>query len=884
MSRLLPQDRGKGKEPVRDIIFQVPRSPEPLKASNGVQLGPLRRELSDESMSSDQLQSTAILPALSYSKPTHKKQVSSLALEVGTEYKPPAREKYLAVPGSGGSNRVRGQYLSLEDAIADDSQPDFRPERLYAHGGNNSSSTLNDPTPDRSSKLSPDSNGGRYPPGYSPYPATPDYELKTGETDFLKTPSPSLFPYGLPKPPKRHPFSQWFEAPKWKTLAIHTMLCLATYPFLLIFVVIAKDKTLFWTRVAVGIGCGIAGLSLGISLVRLARSHLEAAAWATVIHQSKYHDHPGVMLKDIAPLAEDPVSAYNGLELLWNRHMYPGTARKNRMHYDSRFWSIHIIFFLILVAISGLLPFIFARLVDIQTEVHSQRENYHEIAMKGDISDADLEGASNLGVAFNDTRITWTLAPYSNHGGLPPVVDFQWDASGNGSQVDTVYFSETTKSQLQPSGSGFGTFQTDAPPSLENNSSDTLSTLRAGFSPGNIVRQPRWGIRIKCEKIPDAQNNILPISTNLSLTYVFIPKDTIGTLLDYFGKPFPTNLKPATLLAGDQAWPANVNQSATYRAAAFWNNGVNHNYFSTPLYNMGDDDTGFVSLELVLIRLNSTFAAQGEFPVQGQTLPDINGTTTYIGYDAAVCIEMFEPWIVEVYNNTAGNPTTLKIVEKRNIVMDYNTGNTVEKRQGGEISNPNVRRELTSKRIKPVYLAAHQNSVNQMVKDNGRDSFYVPSTLGISYTTGNGPYGYTSLSTSLYAKAKAVADANNMLPYFAGTGDLVARAYPDRVVAFASIQPVYMVVTLIALLILGTVAALSVPRLPMNAPRRGFELYSWVAAFYADELVGCGKGEPAMPGEQVQAGLGQVGLPIGRRMEIEEIQQHIGDVRFRYVS
>ncbi|KAJ3571183.1 hypothetical protein NP233_g3915 [Leucocoprinus birnbaumii] len=820
MSRLSSPSQGKGKEPVRDIIFQVSRSPDANHDLNDIDLEPMRREPSANSIASDHFQSIAALPTLSYSRPTHKRQPSSLALNIGTEYRPPASRG----SDSGGNTRVRGHYVSLDDAIADDSQPDFNPERLYAREANNSSSTtLNDPTsPYRNSKLSPDSNGGRYPSGYGTYPPTPDYGLKSGETDFLKTPSPSLFPHGLPKPPKQHPFSQWFEAPKWKTLALHTVLCLATYPFLLIFVVIAKDRTLFWARVAVGVGCGIAGVSLGMSLIRLARSHLEAAAWATVIHQSKYQDHPGVKLKDIAPLAEDPVSAYNGLGLLWNRHTYPGTARKNRMHYDPRFWSIHILLFLILVAVAGLLPFIFGRLVDIETVVNSQRENYYDIAMKGAISDADLAGAHNLTAAFDS----------------------------------------------------------DATPSLENNSSETVNTLQAGFSPGNIVRQPRWGIRIKCEKIPDAQNNILPISTNLSMTYVFIPKETIGTLLNYFGKPFPTNYPPPALLTGDQPWPSNVNQSDILRAAAFWNNGVNHNYFSNPLYNMGTDGTGFVSMEVVLIRLNTTFAAQGQFPVLGQPIPDINGTATYIGYDAAVCIEVFEPWIVEVYNNTAGAPTTLRIVEKNNVVQDSNTGGIKEKRMGSAINSANVTQALSSKGLQDVYLVAHQNSINQMLKDNGRDSFYVPSTLAISYTSGSGPYGYTSLSAPLFAQAKALADANNILPYFAGTGDLLARVYPDRVVAYASILPLYMIITLVALFFLGLIAALCVPRLPMNVPRRGFELYSWVAAFYADELVGTGKGG-ALPG---QSGPGQAGLPIGRRMELEDIEQHIGDVRFRYVS
>lgn len=143
----------------------------------------------------------------------------------------------------------------------------------------------------------------------------------------------------------------------------------------------------------------------------------------------------------------------------------------------------------------------------------------------------------------------------------------------------------------------------------------------------------------------------------------------------------------------------------------------------------GEDDTGFVSLELVLIRLNNTFATAGEFPIFGDMIPDINGTETRIGYDAAVCIEVFEPWVVEVYNSTVGNPTSLRIVEKGSTMRDFNTGHRKERMSGKGIIDPSVRRVLTSKRIKGVYEVAHQNSINQLVKDNGRDSFYVPSTI-----------------------------------------------------------------------------------------------------------------------------------------------------------
>ncbi|KAF9448060.1 hypothetical protein P691DRAFT_730398 [Macrolepiota fuliginosa MF-IS2] len=759
--------------------------------------------------------------------------------EIGTELNPIQHDRTPVAP-------IRGpHYVSLAEDVADDSQSDFDP--YTTRGGGTSDSV-------------------------------------TGtETNFLKTPSPSLFPNGLPKPRKQHPFSRHYEVPQWKLLTVHVLLCLLAYPFLLLFVRVARGRTLFQTRVAVGAGCGVVGFLLGLSLIGLARRHLEATAWASVIHQSRYRNHPGMRLKDIAPHAEDPVSAWSGFWLLWNRQTYPGTARNSRSRYDARPWSIHIIFFLALLGVSRLLSFIFGRIVIIETQVKNQWEDYYETAIKGDIAAADVARAQNI-TAFNDFRLTWSLTPYSSHGALPPAVDLQWTNPSNASQIDTVYFSETTNSQLQPNGSGFGTFETSTlAPSLDTPNSETPVNVRqAGVSPGDIVRQPRWGIRIRCANLPDAGNNILPTSKNLSMTYVFIPKDTVGTLLDYYQKPFPDDIPPAALVSGDQDWPSNVDQNKTLYAPNFYNNGVNHAYWSQPLYNMGADDTGFVSLEVILIRLNSTFAAQGSFPIRGDPIPDANGTATYIGYDAAVCVEVFEPWIVEVYNSTVGTPTTPRIVEKGNAVGDFKAGGVKEKRMGNQLmTNDNgtdvdgVRKTLLSKRIQDVYVVAHQNSVNQILKDNGRDSYYVPSTIAISYTTGQGAYGYTSLSASLFEKARGLADANNMLSYFAGSGSILARAYPDRLLADAYIVREQMIITLVVIFVLGLVAALFVPRLPLGIPRRGFELYSWVAAFYADELVGSGAG--------LEEGPGPIGLPIERRMQIEEIEQRVGDVRFRYV-
>jgi hypothetical protein len=66
--------------------------------------------------------------------------------------------------------------------------------------------------------------------------------------------------------------------PQWRKLAIHTGLCALAYPFLLIFVILSGGHNLFWSRLFVGAGCGILGVTLGVNLVHLARGIFEAAS------------------------------------------------------------------------------------------------------------------------------------------------------------------------------------------------------------------------------------------------------------------------------------------------------------------------------------------------------------------------------------------------------------------------------------------------------------------------------------------------------------------------------------------------------------------------------------------------------------------------------
>ncbi|KAK0431271.1 hypothetical protein EV421DRAFT_176120 [Armillaria borealis] len=129
----------------------------------------------------------------------------------------------------------------------------------------------------------------------------------------------------------------------------------------------------------------------------------------------------------------------------------------------------------------------------------------------------------------------------------------------------------------------------------------------------------------------------------------------------------------------------------------------------------------------------------------------------------------------------------------------------------------------------------------------------------------HGPYGYTELSSELFAQARARADATDVLPYFAGSADTLARQYSDLVLTSAKIHTLYMVSLLITVLCVGVIAGFFVPTLPFHVPRRGFDIYSLLAAFRTNELI-----------------IGTDTKSIRKGMETKEMAKLMGDSRISY--
>ncbi|KDQ65143.1 hypothetical protein JAAARDRAFT_168055 [Jaapia argillacea MUCL 33604] len=658
-------------------------------------------------------------------------------------------------------------------------------------------------------------------------------------------------------PPPKQTRMGAFEEPDRKLVILHAILCLAAYGVLHLVARIAQNRSLFWARVLVGAGCGGVGLVLSFNLLLLTQKMIEAAAWATIIHHSEEGGTGGLRIKDLEVMSRSSTSAWVAISVIWNRIRYLGIKRNVRRSYDDRPWILVVLFFLITMIFGGMLPFIFARIVNITTRIEHQTTQYREVSVVGDLSDQDVAKASSQMLAFADFVRTWTLAPFASGTEQARPVTFQY---GN----DTVYFAEPLLSQLMPGGHGLGTFDLNGTQTGMTDSDLMAEQNQGAQQPGVLLRYPRWGIRIHCEKLSDPTLNLVPYSTD-SLTYVFIPRDFVKTLFTSFSLVPPaivnTPFNPSAFLSTNDSLPAGVAASNLYSGAKFYSNGVAHSFFSDGFANHGSDGNGWTYLEVVLVRLNSSYTPVGHYPViNNVTVLDALGRPTNVGYDAAVCLSLYEPWIVETFNSSIGLPMSTRIVEKGNTIS---TEHSKGQKMLGKIIQ-GVTRTLSSTNRWPAYAVAHDNSVNQMIKDNGRDIWYVPNPTLVSFTDGAGPNGYTELSASHFADARAHADAANVLPFLAGSGAVVAHSYTDLTLASASIVDYQLCIVLIFVLVIGCIGGLFVPKLPFGIPRRGFTLYSWIAAFQGQELVGDAAGA------------------LDRKMDLEEIRRQVGDRKLKY--
>ncbi|KAG8762567.1 hypothetical protein FRC11_008756 [Ceratobasidium sp. 423] len=315
--------------------------------------------------------------------------------------------------------------------------------------------------------------------------------------------------------------------------------------------------------------------------------------------------------------------------------------------------------------------------------------------------------------------------------------------------------------QLIPGGTGFGTF-------FPNTTAVWANATTTGGKPttmaiGQTIRWPRWGERTVCRTMAEIPNSGLVIdakrNTPQNLTYVYVTTAAIQGLLEYAEisnrslAQLPAINYTQSMDLGDEL-PPGLSQSDVAMMGTWWDNGVAHQFRSETL-DRGDAGLGWTVLEIILVRLNESYAPLAQFP---QYVPGLGNAVnrTRIGLDAALCVSEIRPYMLDAYNNTAGLPTTL------GYVYSGSKFNTTGKKMEGEWIK-GVQRGINSAGKWVPFLNAHFNSRNVMIKDNGRDTPYVPNPTVVSFTGNTEPGNYTKLVAAELQDVLGDVDCQHLL-------------------------------------------------------------------------------------------------------------------------
>ncbi|KAF8750518.1 hypothetical protein RHS01_09316 [Rhizoctonia solani] len=611
------------------------------------------------------------------------------------------------------------------------------------------------------------------------------------------------------------------------------ILCFLSLPVIFLVARAASGMSLFWTRLIVGGLCGGVGLTLGISLLDLSRACIEAALWATIIHESMKGevghelDYHTIILSALGQ-----PSFY-----------FTGNTRTP--------WWLCIVLFLVTATVAASLVLPSVRVVDINTIQQTQTKEYYEAAVAGDITAEEIARATTV---LNDTlSIYMDDHPLSSAQHVPTDRYFylnrtEKDANVIKTTMETIHFAETFTSQLDPDHPfGFGTFQNQSQTAgLTLSEAGKSAGLDAGKGPttkavGQIARWPRWGSRIGCQVIEDLGRYLTPHSRPANMTYLFVPWKAVDRIFEYMGLDSPpaAKFRPVNFtgfMEGEDRPNVTAQESEVALMSKWRDNGVTHSFSWFPV-NQGEDGNGWVSIEIVMVRLNESYTApNSSFQVYGELGNRENRTR--IGFDAAICVEEVRGYVVDAYNSDKMRP---------NMKCPAHRGAVVATRSGAGISSANKF---------AVYNASHYNARNIMLKDNGRDWWFAPNptvslvryfglfflnlhrqlslvrTFGrvVAFGGGNSPTEYTQLNAENIARVMANSDSQHLLPYLVGSQLVLAHVYRDKTVAHTLIYTTWLAIILAVVLVNGIVVSVFVPRLPLGLSRRYIGVNSWLAA------------------------------------------------------
>ena len=230
--------------------------------------------------------------------------------------------------------------------------------------------------------------------------------------------------------------------------------------------------------------------------------------------------------------------------------------------------------------------------------------------------------------------------------------------------------------------------------------------------------------------------------SNQHYTYVFVPQDVLRDLFGVYGMDLPTQLAKPDLsqLDANDTIPSNVDPSRISYVgellsapSAFFvanprttvrspDNGAGVSLHPSLASDTDQGWTtfetgGWTTIETVLLRLYTGYTPSGRFPMYLNNW----GTGFRMGYDAAVCMHRYEPWIIETYNTSITPPSALWIIGKGDSGTLLSPSGKI---RGAPISST---RYLNTTGKDAVFSVIRGNVVYQMGKTNDGGGNYVPS-------------------------------------------------------------------------------------------------------------------------------------------------------------
>jgi len=183
----------------------------------------------------------------------------------------------------------------------------------------------------------------------------------------------------------------------------------------------------------------------------------------------------------------------------------------------------------------------------------------------------------------------------------------------------------------------------------------------------------------------------------------------------------PSNIDPSTISYAGEFLPTTPAffVSNPHVKVGFPDNGITVSL--KVLQDWSPSDQEWVAVDTTLLRVNTFYMEHTRCPVYlNKTLLSTSQFWDVIGYDAAVCVQRYEPWIVETYNTPIASPSILRIVGKGNASTPLSPSGSI---QGVSITDT---RYLNTTGKEDLIYVAHQGTINQIRKDLGEAGDYQP--------------------------------------------------------------------------------------------------------------------------------------------------------------